>query len=301
MITVHRAGALSLIEDLGRPGYASLGVSGSGAADRGAIRTANRLVGNDENAAAIEVTLGGLKISSDRPVWCAVTGPATDIFLDGREVSVHSSFHLPTGASLRISSPAAGLRNYLAVRGGINVSPVLGSRSGDLLSGLGPGALEPGDQLEVGRPTSPLPDIGFVPDPTRPAGLPLTGELTLTPGPRRDWFTPAAFTALTQHSWTVTGDADRTAIRLNGPELTRRSVGELPSEALLRGAIQVPTSGQPLIFLADHPVTGGYPVIAVLTEQSCDLAAQLRPGDTFRLLNQSAATTAGCVQTASNV
>jgi allophanate hydrolase subunit 2 len=103
--------------------------------------------------------------------------------------------------------------------------------------------------------------------------------LTILPGPRTDWFSPAAWRNLVGDSWTVTPDCDRVAVRLAGPPLNRSRTDELPSEGLLRGAVQVPSSGQPLIFLSDHPVTGGYPVIAILTDQACDTAAQLRPGD----------------------
>lgn len=284
MITVQDPGALAVIEDLGRPGYAGIGVSPSGAADRGALRAANRLVGNPEHAAAIEITLGGLEVSSDQPVWCAVTGAPTVSVVGGRTVTSDTSVYLPAGAGLRITSPAAGLRNYLAVRGGLDVAPVLGSRSTDLLSGIGPAPLSAGARIAVGEGQGRFPDAGCIP--TRPAGtVGGSGDvaLTFTPGPRADWFTSEAAGILAGASWTVGQDAGRTAIRLTGPPLERATGAELPSEGLIRGAVQVPTAGEPLIFLADHPVTGGYPVIGVLDGPSCDTAAQLRPGDTLRL------------------
>lgn len=283
MITVCRTGALAVVEDLGRPGYAGIGVSPSGAADRGALRAANRLVGNPEHAAAIEATLGGLEISSDEPVWCAVTGAVTVICLDGRPEATGTTLHLPAHSTLRVEPPTAGLRNYLAVRGGLDLPPVLGSRSADVLSGVGPPPLSAGDRVTVGQLQDGFPDAELLP--VRPAGTVGGGdvELTFTPGPRWDWFTPDAVSILAGQSWTVGQDADRTAIRLHGPALERAITAELPSEGLIRGAIQVPTAGEPLIFLADHPVTGGYPVVAVLDETSCDAAAQLRPGDTLRL------------------
>ncbi|MET0693726.1 MAG: biotin-dependent carboxyltransferase family protein, partial [Propionibacteriaceae bacterium] len=150
------------------------------------------------------------------------------------------------------------------------------SASRDILSGLGSEPLRVGQRLEVGAPELPLPDAESAPT-HQPRKI-----LALAPGPRLDWFDDGAWRRLLDEEWTVTGDCDRVAVRLEGPELARVRTEELPSEGLLRGAIQVPSSGQPLIFLADHPVTGGYPVIAVLTDRAADHAAQLRPGDSVR-------------------
>jgi biotin-dependent carboxylase-like uncharacterized protein len=276
MIIVTETGPLALVEDLGRPGLAHLGVSPSGAADRTACALANRLVGNPEGAAVIEITIGGLVIMVDRLAWIAVTGAPTQLEVGGRPTSSHTPIALQPGIELRVDPPPYGVRNYLAVRGGLLVPKTLGSRSTDVLSGLGPAPLRPGTRLEVGRPRSRMPGVELAP-PHQPSK-----RLELQPGPRRDWFTDQAWADLVDQPWTVSVDANRIAVKLDGPALARRINDELPSEGLLRGAVQVPRSGRPLIFLADHPVSGGYPVIAVLTDRAADHAAQLRPGDTVR-------------------
>ncbi|QDP95688.1 biotin-dependent carboxyltransferase family protein [Microlunatus elymi] len=284
MITIEAPGPLALIEDLGRHGYAHLGVSTSGAADRGALRTANRLVGNADVQAAIEITLGGLRIRTDAPLWCAIAGPATTIMINNRAEPSHHPIHLEAGDQLGVLPPARGLRNYLAIRGGLEVPSVLGSRSTDLLSGLGPPRLAAGDRLHVGIASTAFPGADVTPQPLPPS-RPTTIEVEA--GPRTDWFTDDATAALIEQLWTVDPDSDRTAVRLHGRPLQRRNNSELPSEGLVRGAIQVPPSGLPLIFGSDHPVTGGYPVIAVATPDGCDRAAQLRPGDAVRFTLRS--------------
>jgi biotin-dependent carboxylase-like uncharacterized protein len=276
VISVEATGPLALLQDLGRPGCAHLGVSPSGAADRSALRLANRLVGNDEGQTAIEATFGGLVVTADGLVWVAVTGAPTQVLVNGVPTSSHTTITLRRGDRLAIEPPAEGVRSYLAVRGGIQAPQVLGSASRDVLSGLGPAPLRSGQQLTIGRPLRDLPDAD-----SAPARHPRK-TLTLTPGPRLDWFEPSTWSQLTSSSWTVLSACDRVAVRIQGPALRRIRSEELPSEGLVRGAVQVPASGQPLIFLSDHPVTGGYPVVAVLSEQACDHAAQLRPGDAVR-------------------
>ena len=274
MILVQETGPLALIEDLGRSGFAHLGVSPSGAADRSASALANRLVGNAESAAVVEVTLGGLVITASKLHWVAVTGAPTQLWIDNQPTSSHTALSVRPGERLRIDPPVEGIRNYLAVRGGLSAPETLGSRSTDVLSGLGPPLLRPGTTVDVGHhPSRLLPGIDIAP-PHRPSK-----QLEVLPGPRRSWFTDQAWDRLLSAQWTTSIDADRVGVRLEGPQLTRRIADELPSEGLIRGAIQVPAAGQPLIFLADHPVTGGYPVIGVLTDRSADHAAQLRPGD----------------------
>jgi biotin-dependent carboxylase-like uncharacterized protein len=278
MIIVEATGPLTTVQDLGRPGLADLGVSPSGAADRAAHRLANRLVGNPESAATLEVTMGGLAIRTTEMAWVAVTGAPTSVLIHGQPSASHSLLALPPGNRLAVQAPAYGVRNYLAVRGGIMVPPVLGSRSTDLLSGLGPPPLHPGQELAVGRAGPPLPGVDLVP-PSQPRKT-----LSITAGPRRDWFTEQAWDNLVHQPWTVTPEGNRVGVRLTGTKLTRRITAELPSEGLVRGAVQVPGSGEPLIFLADHPVTGGYPVFAVLTDRDADHAALLRPGDRVRFV-----------------
>ena len=276
MLVVDRTGAQALVQDLGREGHAHLGVSPSGAADRTALRLANRLVGNPEDAAAIECVLGGLAVTASAMHWVAVTGAPTDVLVNGTRVGSHTSLPLRPGSTLVIEAPREGLRSYLAVRGGVQVAPTLGSRSTDVLSGLGPEPLAPGTELPVGAPLRPLPDTDLA-----PVERPRT-TLAVLRGPRRDWFTDDAWRTLLTTDWQVSSDSNRVAVRLDGGRLERSTNEELPSEAMVRGAIQVPSSGLPLIFGPDHPVTGGYPVIAVLTDRDADHAGQLRPGGTVR-------------------
>lgn len=275
MIEVLDAGPLATLQDGGRPGYAALGVARSGAFDRGALALANRLVGNRPDAVAIEATLGGLALRLHDAATVALTGAACT----GLEWGAART--LAAGTTLRLGPPGTGLRSYLAVRGGIDAVAELGSCSTDTLSGLGPAPLSAGDRLAVGRP---VPDrvtgqvTGAAAAPVRPTGPPLR----VVPGPRDDWFTPDALGRLVETEWAVRPDSNRIGIRLDGPALPRARRGELPSEPALPGALQVPPDGRPILFGPDGPVTGGYPVIAVVVRADLDLAAQLRPGDVLR-------------------
>lgn len=280
-LEILETGPLALVQDLGRAGYTDIGVGMSGAADGDSFRLANRLVGNAAAAAAVEVTAGGLTVTAATTLLVAITGAESPISVDGRGAATNSTLLLRTGSVLRIGVPARGLRNYLAVRGGVDVEPVLGSRATDLLSGLGPPQLEPGTVLPVGTPAADLPAIDFAPVPRLPAE---TMTLRVVPGPRDDWFTSRALTNLLQQPYTVTTQSNRIGIRLHGAPLPRRSGAELPSEGMVSGAIQVPPSELPTLFLADHPVTGGYPVIAVVVSADVDKAAQARPGQTVRFV-----------------
>jgi biotin-dependent carboxylase-like uncharacterized protein len=268
MIEILSPGPLAIVQDLGRPGYAELGVPRSGAFDRAALELANRLVGNPAGAAAVEFTLGGLHLRCTRPATVAFTGAPCPGAPDwGAAVS------LPAGAVIKLGPPVRGLRGYMAVRGGLEVEAVLGSRSTDTLSGLGPAPLSAGDVLPVGSGRGPITGVAAAPAP--PAGA-----LDLRFGPRHDWFTEAARALLTTAEWRVRPESDRVGVRLDGPPLERSRGDELPSEPVLPGAVQVPPDGRPIVFGPDAPVTGGYPVIAVLLDP--DGAAQLRPGDPVR-------------------
>jgi biotin-dependent carboxylase-like uncharacterized protein len=194
-------------------------------------------------------------------------------------VAVNRALVLPAGSTRRLGGPPAGLRSYLAVAGGIDVPPVLGSRSADLLSGLGPRPLRAGDRLPVGSgsawPNVAVPAVAG-------AGPEAEVRLEVTAGPRADWFTPAALEMLASSVYQVTPASNRTGLRLSGPPLERSRSGELPSEGMVTGAVQVPPDGQPIVLLADHPVTGGYPVIAVVRSPGVSRAGQLRPGQRVR-------------------
>ncbi|GGO00391.1 allophanate hydrolase [Microbispora rosea subsp. aerata] len=283
-LVVLATGPLTTVQDLGRHRHSHLGVGRSGAADRRALRLANRLVANPEGAAGLEVTLGGLKVRATGDLLVALTGapcPATVTDAEGRTRFIgHASVErLPHGATLRLGVPSHGLRTYLAVRGGIDVPEVLGSRATDLLSGLGPERPAPGSVLPVGPAPAKFPVTDFAPVPAPESGVLV---LDVIPGPRHDWFRPEALRALCAEPYEVTAQSDRVGMRLRGPRLERARDGELPSEGVVPGALQVPPSGQPTLFLADHPVTGGYPVIAVLRDHDIDRAAQARPGQRVR-------------------
>ncbi|GAB3498136.1 biotin-dependent carboxyltransferase family protein [Amycolatopsis cihanbeyliensis] len=278
-LEVLETGPLATVQDLGRPGLAHIGVGTSGAADRGSLRLANRLVGNEEGAAAIEITVGGLAARVSGPLTVAVTGAPCPVTVGGRRQAVNTVLRVPAGAVLRLGTADRGLRAYLAVRGGIAADEVLGSRATDLLAGSGPPVLRPGMELPVGPPPAGFPTVEQAPVPHPAAG---TLALTVVPGPRADWFLPCALDTLLRESYVVATESNRVGIRLDGPELPRSRHEELPSEGLVAGAIQVPPSGRPTLFLADHPVTGGYPVIAVVVHSDVDKAAQARPGMSLR-------------------
>jgi biotin-dependent carboxylase-like uncharacterized protein len=279
VIEVIRAGALTTVQDLGRPGYAHLGVPRAGAVDEPALRLANRLVGNPEGAAALEITVSGCVVRVRHAAVLAVTGaPPRHVKVDGRAVDSHLALAVPAGAVVEIGAARAGLRSYLAVAGGFTVPAVLGSRSTDTLAGLGPPVVRDGDVLPVGSPAGPPPPVEVAPYPV-PAGAVV---LRVDFGPREDWFTPDALVTLTTATYRVSPLSNRVAARLAGPPLRRAVPDELPSEGVVLGAVQVPADGLPLVFLADHPTTGGYPVIAVVVADDLPLLAQARPGSEVR-------------------
>lgn len=275
MIEVVEIGGSVLVEDLGRPGLSHLGVSPSGAADRGALIAANHAVGNPAGAAAFEI-LGSATFRVRSDLLLAVTGAVEDVAVDGVPTTA-SVLAAAAGAVVSLAAPRHGLRSYLAVAGGLEVQEVLGSRSTDVLSGLGPEPLGTGQVLPVGRASSALPTNGF--ERARPPSGALV-MLDATAGPRSDWLTDVG--ELYRRPWRVSRLADRVGTRLEGEPLARRISDELPSEGVVTGSVQVPPSGEPVILGPDHPVTGGYPVVAVLTAAACDVLAQLRAGTTVR-------------------
>jgi biotin-dependent carboxylase-like uncharacterized protein len=274
-LTILESGPLATIQDDGRVGQAALGVPASGACDRTSYALANRLVGNHLGAAAIEVTFGGLVLHADTDLVVAITGaPCPGVPLNAPTI-------VKAGEVLRFGPPRTGLRTYVAVRGGLAVPAVLGSRSTDLLSGLGPAALSSGQTLPVGSEYGPMPGVDLAPVADPPGG---EVAVRVTPGPRQDWFTDAGWSSFTTQSYVVSSNSNRVGVRLEGEPLERAREGELASEGMALGAIQIPPSGLPVIFLADHPVTGGYPVIAYVAAPDLDACAQLRPGQTLRLI-----------------
>jgi len=282
-VTVVDAGMLSLLQDGGRPGYAHLGVSRSGAADTAAMALANRMLGNVEDAAVIETTNGGLALRCEQPCLIAVTGAPVTVRVDGRRHWSHEVLAVRDGQEVALGMPAHGLRSYVAVRGGFDVPPVLGSRATDRLSGLGPAPLAPGDVLAVGTTDLPRPASDLV-VPLPPPEPDDDVELPVRFGPRDDWFEPAARHVLLSERFEVTPDSDRVGVRMTGPALPRRIHDELTSEGVVEGALQAPPGGRLTLFGPDHPVTGGYPVIAVVRARALPIAAQVRPGQGVRFV-----------------
>ncbi|MDT5141199.1 MAG: hypothetical protein QOI79_523 [Mycobacterium sp.] len=279
-LEILQAGPLALIQDLGRVGLAHLGVTRSGAADRRSHTLANRLVANPDDRATIEVTLGGFTARvRGGDVDIAVTGADPNPNVGESSFGANSIQHIRDGEVISLSVPHSGLRSYLAVRGGIAATPVLGSRSYDVMSAIGPLPLQPGDVLPVGEHTEEYPELDQAP--VAPISEHLV-ELLVVPGPRDDWLTDPD--ALVHTIWMASDRSDRVGMRLEGRPLVHRSPGrQLPSEGATRGSIQVPPNGSPVILGPDHPVTGGYPVVGVIADQDIDKVAQVRPGQHVRL------------------
>lgn len=269
MIEVLSPGLLTTVQDLGRPGWAHMGVPPSGAVDRHALELGNRLVGNPPGAAALEATLIGPRLLFRRRLLVALTGAV-------REPRVAD-----VEGELDVGELVGGARAYVCVRGGIDVEPVLGSRSTDLLTGLGPPPLREGDVLAVGGEPATRPETPIAADRA-------PRSLRVIAGPRDDWFVPAALDLLTTAEWRVTPASNRVGIRLAGPRLERNTTDELLSEPLVTGAVQVPPNGQPILLLNDHPTTGGYPVIGTVVHEDLPRAGQLRPGDTITFSSRPA-------------
>ncbi len=277
-LIVVDAGPHTSVQDRGRPGWAHLGVPRAGALDRPAADLANRLVGNDPAAAVLETTLGGVVFDVGEPTLVAVTGAECAVSVRDRAVAFAEPVLAPAGARVRVGPATRGVRSYVAVAGGVEIYAVLGSRSTDTLAHVGPGVLRAGDVLPLGTPGGPAAgvDLGPVRRHARPA------LLRVEPGPRHDWFHDTALATLTRSTYAVSGESNRVGLRLQGPALERSRDDELPSEGIVLGAVQVPASGQPLVFLHDHPTTGGYPVIGVVDPDDLWQCAQLRPGDEVR-------------------
>ncbi|KQX11032.1 allophanate hydrolase [Streptomyces sp. Root431] len=280
---VVRAGALTTVQDLGRTGYAHLGVPRSGALDPGAVRLLNRLVGNvggSEGAAVLETTVDGCALRPRCAVTVAVGGAPCPVRVDGRPAAWGTAVRVPAGSLLEIGAAVRGLRSYVAFGGGVAVEPVLGSRSTDLLSGLGPAPLAEDAVLPLGADTAVRTPVDAPPWPGPPEELVLRVRL----GPRDDWFTADALRTFATRAYRVSSASNRIGLRLEGPALDRARPGELASEGMVLGAVQVPPDGRPVVFLADHPTTGGYPVVAVVREADLGAVAQAVPGTPVRFV-----------------
>jgi biotin-dependent carboxylase-like uncharacterized protein len=278
VIEVLDAGSLTTIQDLGRPGWAHIGVSRSGAADTRAFTLANRLVGNEESAPALETTVRGPVLRFLRDTLVALAGAPVEARAGPRSLTMHAPEWVHSGETLEIGAARTGVRTYIAMRGGIATERVLGSAATDLLSGLGPPPLRAGVTIRLGFAVRGWPAEGVAPIP----GLPPEPRLRVALTPRADWFPDEAIQLFVSTPWEVSPDSNRVGVRLGGASLKRTHAEELRSEGVLSGAIQVPPSGAPILLLVDHPTTGGYPVLAVVLADDLPLAGQLAPGQTVR-------------------
>ena len=270
---VTAPGVLSLVQDLGRLGVARLGVPRAGAADPFALRAANRLVGNEDGAAGLEVTALGPRLRFGQAAHLAVVGRA-EARIDGRPVEVDTVVPVATGQELSVGRVLDHLRCYVAVGGGFDVPPVLGSRSSDVLTGLGPGALRTGDVLGVGPPTRPR---GRLVQAGRSHG---SRVLRVLMGP--DDFGVGASDRLRTITWEVAAASDRVGVRLVGDEPFDPPGPGIASRGTVTGAVQIPPDGRPVALLCDHATVGGYPVLCTVVCADLGVLGQCRPGDTVR-------------------
>ncbi len=285
-ITVIKPGLLSSLQDAGRPGHAALGVGRAGAMDMPAWRLANALVGNRHGEAALECTLAGPSLRFEQPAIIALTGAAIAAHVGSRAILPWTTCQLPAGSVLQLGGMRQGCRSYLAVRGGFDVPPLLGSRSSDLHARIGR-ALQAGDVLPLGAapPLRALPPghdvrvLGWGLDP-RPWFDLERRPLALLHGSHWAALDSASQRQLYGGRFTLSKDSNRTAGRLDGLALHLAEPLELVSEAVLPGTLQLPPSGQPIALQAEAPVTGGYPRIGQLAAVDLPRLAQLRPGDT---------------------
>ena len=283
MIRVIESGLFTAVQDLGREGFGAMGVSASGAADAVSLRVGNLLVGNHERAAALEMTLVGGSFEFPDGDKVVLAGSDFAATLDGLGVELWTPVDVRPGQTLRVGATRSGARCYLCVRGGIAVTPFLGSASTHVLSGLGGvagRALKKGDALTTGN-------LGRRSDfeklSARAKQLLATAKvLRVTPGPQRSWFGEAARRVFETGAYQVTEDANRMGLRLAGSAITRANGGEMISEGVALGAVQVPESGMPIILFVEQQTTGGYPKIANVISADFHSLGQLRPRDEIR-------------------
>lgn len=292
---VTRAGFLTAVQDLGRTGFRQFGVSTSGALDSFALRVANLLVGNDEGAAGLEITLGGLQLrfEDERIVaWC---GGEFDVQIGSRALPAGHVAHLQAGDELKFGRAQIGCRCWLAISGGIDVPVVLGSRATDLRANFGGfegRTLRDCDQLSLGEfQQSETAAAAGISSWTAPHdwASPASRHPSLRFIRGVDWnrFNDVTIQRFTQHEFTVSPDSDRMGVRFDGSELKREDETDLISEAVAPGTIQVPPSGKPILLLGDCQTIGGYPKIAHVITVDLGIAAQLRAGDGVRFFEVS--------------
>jgi antagonist of KipI len=293
-VYVVKPGLLTTVQDRGRWGSQSFGVSVSGAMDVYSHRLANALAGNGADAATLEVTIAGPELEFDDARTIAVTGAVFEVTVDDRPIDLRSAVHVSAGSIVRFGRRLRGSRAYVAVAGGIATPSAFGSRATHLpsaMGGLDGRALRSGDRLPLGAPIRPSRPVRRPPIPERSAAWTLPdGRATLRvlPGPQLDRFLPAAWEALQSSPYNIAGDSNRMGYRLLGPSLDTGRTLDVISDATPTGALQVPASGQPILLMADRPTTGGYPKIASVISADISVAGQLGPGDTITFVACSA-------------
>lgn len=286
MIKVEDPGLFTTIQDQGRWGYQAYGVPVAGAMDRFACRTANLLAGNSERAAVLEMTLKGGSFRFEADTYAALAGAAMQAELNDVPIENWSCFFIPAGSELALGWATSGCRAYLAVRGGIDVPLVLGSRATytrAAIGGLAGRALKRGDTLRRGGDA----DFTVVPRRLTARFIPrYDGAVTLRalPGPQDDLFTEPGISTLFSSVYTISSDADRMGYRLEGPVIEHRGKADIVSDALCQGAIQVPGHGMPIVMMADRQTTGGYAKIAAVIGPDMAKLAQAKPGDSVRFV-----------------
>jgi antagonist of KipI len=276
-LTVIRGGMLTTVQDLGRWGHQHVGVPVAGPMDWYSHRLANRLVGNPDESAALEITLHGPDLRTDADIVCSITGGNFDAAISNVSIQPNTAFLLPRGQTLRIRGRSRGARGSVGIRGGIDVPRVLGSSATSLISRMGPfggRALSVGDVLHVGS------DDGPGHPPGRPLRLPDGGaRLRVIRGPHESRFAAEAVSAFYGTRFSITAESNRMGYRLDGAVLARADAAEMLSDATPVGSVQVPLSGLPILLMADRQTTGGYPKIATVITADLPLAGQLLPGD----------------------
>jgi biotin-dependent carboxylase-like uncharacterized protein len=277
-ITFNNAVGFLTLQDQGRIGYANIAVPTSGAFDQKSHQLANRLIGNFPNACVIESLRANFEFTSDSELVICATGAPASVQVDGREHEMFRAVFVPAGSTVSITPGNLGMRTYLAIRGGICGLQVMGSCSFDELSQIGTPPIKSGDKFSIDNEVAGTISGDYI------AGSAVTGlntvELEAMPAPRWSGFSNSDLLFTSEYQ--VTGSVNRVGLRLSGPELIWSSKERLASEGVITGAIQIPVDGMPLIFGPDHPTTGGYPVVAVISRSSLDLLAQITPGTIVR-------------------
>lgn len=280
-LVIEACGPMSAFQDAGRFGLTRLGVSRSGAMDRLALAQANTLVGNAPGAGAIELVLAGATVTVENgPARLAVAGAEMSLALDGTALPANTSVTMMQGQRLVVGPARAGVFAYLAVCGGYDVAPALGSVSLQLrgaIGGLGGRALRAGDRIPLGGDAPDAPELALDAVP-----LEREAEIRVVLGPQADYFDEAGIAAFLGTPWTISAEADRMGYRLAGPALSHPRGYNIVSDGIVAGSVQVPGAGRPIVMMADHQTTGGYPKIATVISCDLRLIAQRRPGDVLR-------------------